>query len=128
MQMSRQVHIIQIILLNSYRLKLTFDYFDIITLSAGHATVVPMASSMNSISEEVLQRDADGHFVFSTQTLIALGPKGTKWTSVFGSHEDTIPSATISPDPSTSNNLHFFFSLVLLTLCQVNHNNIDNRI
>ena len=93
------------------------------SLSFGQATVVPNASAMISTSEFGLQTDASPTLETSTQTLVALGPNGTKWTRSAGFVEQTLPSATFSLVPLQSKMMHFFFppllvSVLLLTLTQ----------
>lgn len=66
-------------------------------LSFGQATVLPTASPMNSISEFGLHTRAPSNSETSTQTFVALGPKGTKCTFSAGSVENTRPKATLCP-------------------------------
>ena len=97
------------------------------SLSFGQATVVPNASAMISTSEFGLQTDASPTLETSTQTLVALGPNGTKWTRSAGFVEQTLPSATFSLVPLQSKMMHFFsppllVSVLLLKLTLVLYN------
>lgn len=78
-------------------------------MSLGQATVVPIASEMNSTSEFGLHTLASSIFETSTQTLEALGPKTLKCTKSVGSVEHTRPSATVLPEFLQSKRMHFFF-------------------
>ena len=95
-------------------------------LSFGKATVVPNASAMILNSEFGLQT-ASPTLETSTQTLVALGPNGTKWKRSVGFVEQTLPSATFSLVPLQSKMMHLFFppllvSVLLLTLTLVLYN------
>lgn len=82
-------------------------------LSLGQATIVHIALAMISTSEFGLHTFASPTFGASTHTLLALGPKGTKWTLSFGLLEQTLPSATCCPESLQSNKMHFFFTALL---------------
>ena len=97
------------------------------SLSFGQVTVVPNASAMISTSEFGLQTGASPALETSIQTLVALRPNGTKWTSFVGFVKQTLPSTTFSHVPLQSKMMHFFFppllvSVLLLTLTLVLYN------
>ena len=86
----------------------------VIILSSGQARVLPSASSIYSISDEVLHTDASFTFTTSTKTLQAPSPKRWKWTRCSGLLEDQRPSATITLFPDRSSSWIFLFGLNLL--------------
>lgn len=72
---------------------------------------------MISTSEIGLHTFSSPTFATSTPTLLALGPKGIKWTLSPGLHEQTLPSTTCNfPESLQSNKMHFFFTALLSLL------------
>ena len=82
-------------------------------LSFGHATTEPIASDMYSISEFGLQTFASPILATSIHTLLAFGPRGTKWHNSSGSVEATLPSATLRLELLQSKIIYFCFGLLV---------------
>lgn len=94
--------------------KLHHQFQQNLSLSLGQATVVPIASAMISISKFGLQTFASPTFETSTHTLLALGPKGTKWTVSDGLAEQTLPSATVFLELLQYSRMHFLLTDLLV--------------